>query len=80
MFSTMVSRTSDGPATQKAVTRHDSMEVETGYWRQDEEAQRKAVDGAGYLMMPATAEDIEKKIKALQEEQEKLAAKLAQMK
>jgi len=56
------------------------MEVETGYWRQDEEAQRKAVDGAGYLMMPATAEDIEKKIKALQEEQEKLAAKLAQMK
>jgi hypothetical protein len=33
-----------------------------------------------YLMMPATAEDIEKKIKALQEEQEKLAAKLAQMK
>lgn len=49
MFSTMVSRTSDGPATQKAVTRHDSMEVETGYWRQDEEAQRKAVDGAGLL-------------------------------
>lgn len=77
-FSTYASRTSDGPATQKAITRHDSLEVEAGYWRQDEEAQRKAVDAAGDLMMPPTDEDYRKRIKALEEERARLVAQLDQ--